>query len=447
MRHEEFIHWSEGLFLQPHHFQQLQGLLTNQHLSERSFYMHYADGLCDFEIDHEALNNRRIVIKRLSAILPDGTGISMPGNCTINPLTVPLEERSTQGFTAYLALQFLSQNEPNVSEDGSTRYAVHERHVIDENTSDNEISIPFLHFNVQIVTDPDKAKNCVLLPIARLRWVAVSGAEAGLAIDKDYMPPFNIITTDCPLLSMADELLFQLKSCKNKILLDLEQQGFEHKFLSGVVLAKVMTLNVLNTYIAEFSTLLVPGLMKPIDLYLKLRVLLSQLCAINPLGRHDDAPAYNHYDLLPIIKEIMTRIRSIVVSEGELSYLKVDFVPGQGCLEAALTDEQVAKGEDYYISIFAEGIKDKISQVEDGDNLRLIDAGSLGDRVRGLKLSYLRYPPQFLPNTPDCLWFKVMRDQAPRVWKYIVDDHKMVIDFAGEIFPGLRATVYMSISK
>ena len=88
MRFDEMVHWSEGQFLQPHHLQRLQSSLEQLSRSQRELAMAFPCGFCDLELDTEALKSRRIVIRRFSAVLPDGQEVSMPGNCNVEPLTL-----------------------------------------------------------------------------------------------------------------------------------------------------------------------------------------------------------------------------------------------------------------------------------------------------------------------------------------------------------------------
>ena len=91
MRFPKFMHWSEGQFLQQHHFQQLQKALYNQIYQERSLYTPYPEGLISINVDTDALRSRRVFINSLCAVMPDGVGLSMPGNIEIEPITIDLD--------------------------------------------------------------------------------------------------------------------------------------------------------------------------------------------------------------------------------------------------------------------------------------------------------------------------------------------------------------------
>ena len=64
--------------------------------------------------------------------------------------------------------------------------------------------------------------------------------------------------------------------------------------------------------------------------------------------------------------------------------------------------------------------------------------------MRGVKLAALRYPPSYLPLAAGTLWFRVMAGESKRVWKYITEDHAMIIDSARDLFPNLSATLYVN---
>ncbi len=54
MRFDEQLHWSEGLFLQPHHLQRMQRLLEDLPRKIREVTFPYAYGWCDLHVDLDA---------------------------------------------------------------------------------------------------------------------------------------------------------------------------------------------------------------------------------------------------------------------------------------------------------------------------------------------------------------------------------------------------------
>ena len=57
MRFEEDVHWTDGLFLQPHHLQRMQYALHSRLRAERAALTPFPYGLVDFEIDEPAASS------------------------------------------------------------------------------------------------------------------------------------------------------------------------------------------------------------------------------------------------------------------------------------------------------------------------------------------------------------------------------------------------------
>ena len=77
--------------------------------------------------------------------------------------------------------------------------------------------------------------------------------------------------------------------------------------------------------------------------------------------------------------------------------------------------------------------------IESGDKFRLLDPASYNERIRGVKLSYLRYPPQYLPQSNFNLLFRVKTDESVRVWHYIMSDKALLLDYAPELWGPIKA--------
>ncbi len=111
MRFDGQVHWSEGLFIQPQHLQQMQTNMNSLIRAQRKFSVPFDYGFYDLELDPEALTTRRVVIKRFSAVMPDGTEISMPGNCKVETLELSLENSGQTEVDIYLTVPTLSTTE------------------------------------------------------------------------------------------------------------------------------------------------------------------------------------------------------------------------------------------------------------------------------------------------------------------------------------------------
>lgn len=450
MRFEEEINWSEGLFLQPHHLQRMQHNLLRGIRAGRSLAMAYPYGLVDFELDESALAGNRAVVRRFSAVMPEGEELSMPGNVTLAALDLqPEVQQRVATFKLCLALPSWAEFDANLAEEGSAAkrlYVSRDVKVRDENTGDNEIEISHRRYNARLTTDLRDNADLQLLPIARIKVVSRDETEPRLEIDRTYVPPFALLTGDCPLTGMADELVAQIRSRRAKLYRDLGAAGYTTEALSGTTLYNVLQLQALNSCGGTIASLL-SARATPFDLYLVLRELMGALLALQPL-REAAEIEYDHLDCGPAFFELYSGIRALIMAEGVSSYAKVELErrpTGAGGV-FRLKDEHIVAADEYYLAIKCEGDPRRIvTAVEHGDNIRLVSPSGKSQRTRGIKLTEVRYPPRFLPAVADAIWFRLEREESSRIWDDVRDEGAMLIDWADGVFPRFTVTLYITL--
>src|SRR5262249_14944651 len=74
------IHWHEGMFLRPHHFQALERHREHQTFRNEKWDLHHNWGLRAIDLDLNALTNYRFVVRALQARLRDGTLVELPAD-------------------------------------------------------------------------------------------------------------------------------------------------------------------------------------------------------------------------------------------------------------------------------------------------------------------------------------------------------------------------------
>ena len=455
MKYPMFLHWSEGLFLQPHHFQQFQRVINDALNAHSGLAIPYKEGICDLEIDMEALKSRRVIVNSISCVMPDGLFLSMPGNCSVPPCVIDTTPgSSSQEIMVYLAVPFYSPQEPNLCAEDSEdrrRYLLHETTCADENTGDNETTIFKRSINVRLITDPRKASDCTVLPILKLKWTAADTTAPLLEKVASYTPPTVILSAGSNIFTMVRDLLFDLRSCKSRILADLENSGFEPALATGGTVLKVMQLQCLNVSISSLTNILVPDRATPFRIYEILSGLLSSLRALSPLSDNGEIIGYDHYNLYGIFSETIRQIGILLNARGKAEFITADFIPdGESSrLIAEFAPEMLSSAGDFFIAFEGDlNWKELVGDIESGDSFRLIDKGSIDSRVRGVRLSYSRFPPRYLPvMSSNTAYFKVMKDEAARMWRYIMDDRAMVLDFAPSMSGRLSAKLYILIEN
>lgn len=452
MKFEESIHWPEGLFLHPHHLQQLQNAMESRDRTERSFHMAHPFGLIDFEFDRDALQSQRVVVKRLSAVMPSGTEISMPGNAQIPVLDLDdVLADHHEPFMVYLSLPRRSDYDGNLSEGSGTQekrlFSLHETVINDENTGDNEVSIAKHRMNARLVSEFASLTDMEVIPVMRLVPIYKENMQPKLQLDSDYIPPFMLVSADCPLESMISELCIQIAKRSVKMLRDLTDMGCFGESLSVSALFSILQFQTLNRGKGRIQTLLASGNPTPFELYLELRVLLGELISLHPNREIQPIAEYNHLDYAPQFLDLIQQIRLMILEEGVSGFSKLSFTAsenGRG-LEVKLKEQHFLNADGWYLAITCDGEpREIVSAVENGDKFKMINPGGHDMRIRGVKLTELRYPPRFLPAIPNAFWFTMQIDESPIVWKNIHEELGVLLEWGNGLFPRLEATLFVT---
>lgn len=445
----EMVHWSDGLFLQPHHMQQLQNSMIDVQQKSFMFSTFYTYGLIDFVIDEEALEGMRFVVKKLSAVMPNNLTVSMPGNLNIKPFEFNAADYiNNEHIMVYLAVPNYKETDANLSQYENERiFSTKEMLIRDENTGDNEISMLKRIYNGKITTNKDN-EDYTYLPLCRLRWVSKNINEPKLDIDTNYTAPFYIITDDCPLKSYISELMYVVKKKCEHIIKDLSDSGYNTNNLAGGNLFNVMQLSSLSSYEKVISSLIVTNKVSPFIIYLQLVALLSKLTALQPFSNRDDVMAYSHDNLMEVFKDVVTNIRSIIMAGGYTDYVQYEFILNGDYYKTQLNSNDIVRASNCYLAVSISGNTDIAKEyIEQGDNFRLINEQDIDKRIRGVKLKELRFPPRYLPVIPNAVWFSLEDISESEAWSLICRERTAAIELLPESFPDFHGYLFMTFEQ
>jgi type VI secretion system ImpJ/VasE family protein len=470
MRFEELPHWNDGQFLQPHHFQYQQRIVSDQLRLTRSLIMRYPYGLIDMELDLEALEENRVAVKRFSAVMKNGLELSMPGNCILKPLDLNEALKSNpEKLTVYAAAPDWSELEANLADENRPQekklYLPQKKNIRDENSGDNEITLITRKLNARLVSDKDDNKDMQLLPILRLNVETSKMSRHTVKKDENYIPPFMLMTADDPLYGMTINLMSDIRRCRDK--LQDTVRTFSTSFAAGNApsesteetlthaemfsqMRTILLMRRVNLYDTRLAALVADNAITPFELYMELSSFLAELVGVNPYNSVKEIRRYDHDDRLPVFSELFKDIRSFIRSEGGAGYVRLDFSPIEdgGNLFVPVKPENLANVNELYLTVKTSAdTQDTIRAIEQGDTFRLINPASKSFRIRGIKLTEMRYPPRFLPIMDWTLWFKLDIDESSRVWREMCAEKGMMIDCVRGLFPGLEASLFITVVK
>jgi predicted component of type VI protein secretion system len=190
------IHWSEGLFLQPHHLQRMQRYLSTRVGDERRRFVPYPYGVVDARLSRDELENKRIRFDRLHVIMPSGLEVNYPDNAELPSLDIAQSFAKGSGsFNVFLGVPLWQNARANtVSPDTTTDtrakliYRIGEAECVDENTGENPKPVQVRKINSRLMFEQEDPSDMELLPL--LRIVRAAGEDVGMPKeDPEFVPP------------------------------------------------------------------------------------------------------------------------------------------------------------------------------------------------------------------------------------------------------------------
>ena len=194
------VHWSEGLFLRPHHFQAADRFWTESTQVSEQWDHQYNYGVRSLKISEEAIANYQVQVNVCHARMKDGTLISLePGQ---EPDRVDLSEAfATESVVrVFLAVPKLKMGSLNVGSDpaGKQRYVGSTQSLQDESGGGNDQDVGLRNLNVRVLLSTQDLAGYEVLPIAQIQ--RAGDQEATPRVDASYFPPMLAIDAWPPFL-------------------------------------------------------------------------------------------------------------------------------------------------------------------------------------------------------------------------------------------------------
>src|SRR3954451_17254593 len=110
------VHWSEGMFLRPQHFQAADRYAGQALADFEDWYHPFNWGIRRLELDRDAIGNYSLVVRDCEARFKDGTKLTIPGTTSADPVELRTALAGTGAVTAYLAVPSFQPGRANVEE-------------------------------------------------------------------------------------------------------------------------------------------------------------------------------------------------------------------------------------------------------------------------------------------------------------------------------------------
>jgi type VI secretion system protein ImpJ len=414
------VHWSEGMFLRPHHFQAADRFWDETVSRSVDFCAPYTDGLRKVTISAEALANGSLEFGGLNARWKDGTIIVQDEN---HVERVELKDRldpdtiGNEPITAFLALPILKEGQPNVARDtggGLHRYVEFVRSADDESAGGNRQEIALRTLNYRVLFSNEELNGFDLIPIARL--VKSESSEGQFLIDSNYFPP-SLTVQSWPELAGVVRAIHDVIGSRIQTLSDvLREKNITLSSQSPGDLEKIFLLHALNEAYGELACLAFAAGVHPLVAYTALCRIVGKCSIFGPELTIEKVPKYDHEDLATIFKWALERIRSLIFSVKEDQYEQRYFIGAGRGMFVQLEPEWFGLEWDWYFGVDAVNIsRDACFELLKGKiDWKLGSSDKVEHYVTvrqpGVKLRPVPQVPRALPSRGNWVYFQIKRE-------------------------------------
>ncbi len=431
------VHWSEGLFLQPHHFQANDRYWAEITQVSQQWDHPYHYGLRDADISPEAIANQQFELRSCHARMKDGTLVCLDAGQ--GPDRVELKDAFAKAaeVQVYLAVPKLRLGRANVGRTAASagdgpppRYLENRCGVQDESLGGNDQELAFCDLNVRLLLSTQDTAGYETLPIAQVRRAGEK--QAAPQLDDGYIPPLLAVDAWPALARDIVRSIYDMLGRKIEVLSEqMANRGLSVTDLEPGDLERLLMLAEVNAAYALLHVLTFARGVHPFAAYAELVRLVGQLSLFAPTRRVPEIPQYDHDDLGRIFRWVKGQIELLLKFVVPPTYARRFFVGEGRGMRVALDPQWLEPDWTWYVGVHRGTLTDQ-------DCLLLLSPGTLNWKLgsarqvdemfqRGrisLELRFLTVAPAILPKRP-WLYFQVGRDNV--AWNDVVQTQTLAM--------------------
>jgi type VI secretion system protein ImpJ len=433
--------WSEGLFLEPQHFQQQDRFWERRLEGRVRPLLGYGWGFLALELDRAALGLGKIQLSHGRGIFPDGTPFDFPAE---DPAPTALEiDGNARDEIIVLALPLKragSDEADFVQLDGQslTRYSIGELDVRDSNASTNQSSVVQVgRLRMRLMRKQDATDAYTTLGVVQ---VTERRADNEVLLRKSFIPPVLHTANDPVLNSYARELHGKLHQQAEALAGKITQLG-----RGGVAeIGRFLMLQTVNRYEALFVHLTSHALLHPERLYAACVQLAGELETFgHAKARAVEYPEYQHDALDQTFTPLVNHLKELLTIPYDETAVPIELQERRfGLKVGVISDLELVKTATFVLAadaqVPAEMLRSRLpAQMKIGPIERIRDLVNLA--LPGIPLQPLPVAPRQIPFHAGRNYFQL--DRGGELWKQLERSGGLALHVGGE-FPGLELELW-----
>ncbi|WP_425093575.1 type VI secretion system baseplate subunit TssK [Tropicimonas sp. S265A] len=433
--------WSEGLFIQPHHFQQSdryhEALVGG--LARRA--SPYLWGVSQLEIDNEMLKLGKFALRSAAGLTPDGALFRVP---LAEPHPPALEVPDTvRDAIVYLTVpaRRAGGEEVDLSPQDSpvARYRAAESEVIDSmGKTRRTVNLAVGQLRLGFALDVDDLSDLLVIPIARIIEVR---ADKEIVLDTGFMPSCTDIRAATPLSGFVREVEGMLGIRATAIAGRFVEAGTAQ----GVAeISDFLLLMLINRTLPAFRHMMNIENVHPITVYQSCVSLAGELATFMSAEKlPPEFPPYKHDNLTETFRPVMRVLREYLSAVLEQTAVAIPLDPRKyGVSVGVIADRKLLRGSQFVLAVSADAPAEtlrrhfptqaKIGPVEEIRQL-------VNSALPGIDLSILPVAPRQIPYHAGKSYFEL--DSNSKYWSQITTSGGIAVHVSGD-FPGLTMELW-----
>lgn len=433
--------WTEGLFLQPHHFQQAdrytEALVTG--LARR--LTPYAWGVNEIEINEEGLKFGQFAIKGAAGLTPDGAVFRVP-QAEDHPPALDVPD-GVKDCIVYLSVPARRRGALDIdlagAEASAARYRPAEVEVTDTTGEGRKpVVLGVGKLRLQFALQVDDLADRLVIPIAR---IIEKRSDGEILLDKAFMPTCIDVRAAPPLIAFLRELE-GLVSHRMKALAGRLSESGPAKGVAEI--QDFLLLMTINRALPVIRHLLSIENLHPTEAYAFCAGLAGELATFMAAEKvPPEFPPYRH-DALgatfgPVIRALRQYLSSVLEQNAVLIALEAR---KYGISVGIIADRKLITTAGFVLAVKADIPAENVRRHFPGqakigpvEEIRAL----VNSALPGITLRALPVAPRQIPYHAGVVYFELDRDSP--YWRKMTTSGGVAVHVSGE-FPGLSMELW-----
>jgi type VI secretion system protein ImpJ len=427
--------WSEGLFLQPQHFQQQDRYFERFIEGRCQALIPHSWGFTEIEFERDLLSIGKLALRRAAGVFPDGTPFRMPDD---DPLPPPIDiGPQVRDQIVYLAVPVRRAEAAEVDRasgaDGLVRHDVRQWEARDVTSASGNaavLEVGALRTRFLLASDVTQAYACV--PLAHV--LECRGDKQVLLEDK-FIPTVLHVRAASRLATFQTELVGLLHQRGEALGGRVAATGRG----ASAEIADFLMLQAINRYEPLLTHFAESGGLHPEELFRAVVSAAGDLATFTTSSKRVPALApYRHDRLRESFEPVIAALRASLSAVLEQSAIPIPIEAKKFGISVAIVPDRALYTTAVFIlaaraDVPAEELRRRFpAQLKVGPVEQIRDLVNL--QLPGVPVHAVPVAPRQIPFHAGFVYFEL--DQSSELWNQLITSGGVAMHVAGE-FPGL----------